>query len=315
MGSESPSEKIKIRSLPLEERIRLYNKAIDLHKKYGWGYVRISKKLSVPIDVVRHWLYHGRIPIRQGHPHLFEPTPSPELAYVIGVVLGDGNLSQRKKSGERSGRVIRLRARDKEFVEKFALAMSKLLRKRKPYKVVFENNQYRVYGYSFYLFEFLKKQFDTLKPFIEAYPTEFIKGVVDSEGSVKISVWRWKTYRTLTINVAITNTNLELLLYVHELLRKHLGIESIIKPSYKAGSKFWRNGKEFTRKKDVYDLVITKLNDVKLFASRVGFSIKRKHQKLLDAIRICEDFKSGEERTEAWLKLYKKKNGRWTRIK
>lgn len=93
MGIETLSEKLRIRSLPLEERIRLYNEVIDLRKKYGWGYVRIGKKLSIPIDVVRHWLHHGRNPIRQGSPNIFKPEPSSELAYVIGVIQGEPAFS------------------------------------------------------------------------------------------------------------------------------------------------------------------------------------------------------------------------------
>jgi len=278
------------------------------------GDIRISRKLSIPINVVRHWLYHNRNPIRQGNPHLFNPQPTPELAYVIGVVQGDGDLHLHFPATRRSGRVIRLRAKDKEFVEKFALATTKLLGKNEPYKVGFERGQYSACAYSYYLYEFLKKPLEELKPFIEAFPLEFVKGVMDSEGCVQVNTWRWKNWETLIVKITMTNTNLKLLLYIQELLSRCLNIRSRIKRSYKKGSKFERNGKIFVRNKDAFDLVIGTINDVKLFASRIGFSILRKQQKLFDAIRIIESCNKGKERTKEWLKLYKKEKGKWIKI-
>lgn len=312
LGEKEP--KPRIRELPLDERIRLYNEVMTLRKKYGWGYIRIGKRLSIPIDVVRHWIHHGRNPIRQGHPHTFKPKPSSELSYIIGVVQGDGDLNLCSPLSERSGRRIRLRSKDKDFVEKFALSTTKLLEKKKPYKVTVNGGQYVSCAYSYYLFEFLKKPLEELKPFIEAHPIEFIKGMIDSEGSVQVNIWCWKNWENLTIKIVLANTNLELLLYLKELLKKYCNIESNIKLSHKKGSKFKCNDNTFTRKKNAYDLVIGKINDVKLFASLIGFSINRKQEKLLDAIRIIENYKSGEERTKAWLQLYKKENNKWKKI-
>ncbi len=273
MNSETAPEKIRVRNLPLEERVRLYNEAMSLHKKYGWGYTRIGKKLSIPIDVIRHWLHHGRNPIHQGNPHIFNPKPSPELVYVIGVIQGDADLHLRSPAIGRSGRVIRLRAKDRDFVAKFASISAKLLGKNEPYKVGFEREQYMACVYSYYLYEFLKKPLEELKPFIEANPTEFIRGVIDSEGSCQVNVWCWKNWKTLVVKITVTNTNVKLLLYLQELLKKRLNIRSNIKSSHKKGSKFKTNDKIFVRNKDAYDLVIGMFNDVKLFASQIGFSI------------------------------------------
>ncbi len=44
---------------------------------------------------------------------------------------------------------------------------------------------------------------------------------------------------------------------------------------------------------------------------RLGFLyIVRKQQKLLDAIRIIENYEEGKDRVKEWLKLYKKENGK-----
>lgn len=117
----------RIRNLPLKERIRLYNEVVLLRKKNGWGYVKIGRSLSIPIDVVRHWLHHGRDPRRHGRMHMFKGDPSPELAYVIGVCQGDADLPKVGKSRERVGQKIRLRAIDKDFVKTFATKAEEIL--------------------------------------------------------------------------------------------------------------------------------------------------------------------------------------------
>jgi len=306
--------KEKIRYLPLEKRMELYEKAMALRKKYGWGYVRIGRELSIPIDVVRHWLHHGRNPIRQGKPYFFEEKASPELAYIIGVCYGDADLPKYPKPRERSGYRIRLRAKDRDFVEKFTSNIAILLGKNKQNTIGFEKGQYRIILHSYYLHKFLKRPLDDMKPFVESYPAEFIKGLTDSEGSAKVSISKWDRWRWLSLGISITSSNLELLRYTRKLLNRHFKIGSIIKPNHKAGSSFWKDGKKFIRNKDAYELIIGKLDDVRLFSYSIGFSITRKQQKLIDAVDILENHNKGPDRVAAWLKLYKKENNRWIRI-
>lgn len=142
-------------------------------------------------------------------------------------------MNLRSPASERSGRIIRLRANDKDFVAKFALFTAKLLRKSEPYKVGFERGQYTTCAYSYYLYEFLKKSLEELEPFVEANPIEFIKGVIDSEGSVQVNTWRWKNWKTLVVKITATNTNLKLLLYLQELLKDVLTSEVISNPVIK----------------------------------------------------------------------------------
>ncbi len=306
---------MSFRNLPINERIRYYNEAMNLRKKYGWGFIRIARNLSLPNDLVRHWLYHERNPIHSGNPNFFIPTASSELAYVIGVRFGDADLQLKRKHSERGGRTIRLRARDKDFVSKFALFTAKLLKKDIPYKISLEDGQYKACSYSCQLYDFLNKQLKDLENFIEAFPSEFLKGLFDSEGSPKVSVVNWKKWKWLSLNVSITNTNLELLIYTQKLLKEYFGIKSNVKSSHKAGTFFIKDGKKNFRTKDAYELVIYKLKSIKLFSSNIGFSINRKQQKLLDAIDIFEKYKTGSERVETWLKLYRKQTYIWEKIR
>jgi intein-encoded DNA endonuclease-like protein len=168
--------KPRIRDTPLKEKLRLYEEAMRLRKERGWGYVRIGRNISVPPDVVRHWIHHGRNPARHGRTHMFEVKPSPELAYIIGVCQGDADLPQDNRRTETKGQKIRLRAIDKDSVEAFASVAASVLGKEKPFVIGKEKESYRAVINSYHLHNFLKKPFDELKPFIEAHPDMFIGG-------------------------------------------------------------------------------------------------------------------------------------------
>ena len=306
---------MSFRNLPINERIRHYNEAMNLRKKYGWGFIKIAKNLSLPNDLVRHWLYHGRNPINSGNPNFFIQKASSELSYLIGVKFGDADLTLKRKHSERGGRTIRLRAKDKDFVSKFASITTKILKKDEPYKVSLENGQYKACAYGYQLYEFLNKPLIDLQSSIEAFPHEFLKGLFDSEGCPKVSVVNWKKWIWLSLNVSITNTNLELLVYTQKLLKEYFGIKSKIKANHKSGTVFIKDGKKYKRTKDAYELIMYGINDIKIFSSNIGFSIFRKQQKLLDAINIFENYKTGLERVNAWLKIYKKQNYIWEKIR
>jgi intein-encoded DNA endonuclease-like protein len=136
---------------------------------------------------------------------------------------------------------------------------------------------------------------------------------VDSEGAVKVSTVKWKSLRWLSLNISITNSDLELLRYTKCLLKKCFGINSIIKGNQKMGSVFFSGGKRYVRNKDSYELVIGALSDVRRFSSDLGFSINKKQRKLHDAIRIFDESEKPSERFDRWLELYEKRNSKWVR--
>ena len=303
---------MRIRDLLIEERMRLYNEAWKIRKELGVGFVRTANKLGIPRDAVRHWFHHGRNPYNEVFRNKFEEKPSSELSYVIGVVMGDGNLSIKRR-GNSTQRQIRLRVNHKEFAERFSVIISKLLGKRKDYKIGKDGRQYVVHAASHQLYDFLKRPFEEFKPFIEKFPAEFIQGFVDSEGSIIATVCKAKGRMWLQSYISITNTNLEFLIYTKELLTKHFGIESKIKASHKKGSSFLSpKGKIFKRTKDAFDLRIYGIHNIKLFNQRIGFTILEKRQKVCDIINIFNCWKPLERRG-VWLNTYAKYNNRWVR--
>jgi intein-encoded DNA endonuclease-like protein len=110
---------------PRELRIKAYNDVLKLRKR-GLSYTEIRdeiyRKYGVWIDktTISKWLrglsspYNGR-----RIPSLELLKPSEDLAYIIGVRLGDGYTSEKSDSC-----IIGLKAKDKEFVEKFATCLA-----------------------------------------------------------------------------------------------------------------------------------------------------------------------------------------------
>jgi intein-encoded DNA endonuclease-like protein len=111
----------------LDLRISLYEKVRELRRN-GLTYAQIideiEKKdsISLPKSTVSYWTRGSANPLRSAHQFVAKPTP--ELAYVIGVETGDGFLNVKAESHQYR---VRLRAVDREFVEEFNRAVSKVL--------------------------------------------------------------------------------------------------------------------------------------------------------------------------------------------
>ncbi|MDT7877870.1 MAG: hypothetical protein RQ862_04870, partial [Candidatus Caldarchaeales archaeon] len=122
------------RCLPRELRIKLYDDAVAL-RRGGLTYKGIIEEIYRRYGVrlfkshISYWLrgvhspYNGR-----RIPSLELLNPSEELAYVIGVKVGDGYTYRRRRTIKGYNDVwIGLKAKDKEFVEEFARCLAKVL--------------------------------------------------------------------------------------------------------------------------------------------------------------------------------------------
>jgi intein-encoded DNA endonuclease-like protein len=135
---------------------------------------------------------------------------------VIGVVLGDGYPKLKRRVRKvYNDVIIRLEAKDKEFVEEFARCLAKVLGRRqiRP-RYVKSSGRYVVEAESKTLYVLLKKPVDLerLKKYIEHCErcmAALLRGFADSEGSVNKRGY-----------IFILNTDLRLLTYM---LRSFLG--------------------------------------------------------------------------------------------
>ena len=264
-----------IRKRPTIEREKLYRLVLELRKQ-GLSYNGIIKRIETDRGVtlrkshISGWLNGKHEPF--GYVRAFDPTPTPDLAYVIGVSLGDGSTSSNRNHSH----MIKLRVIDKEFAEEFARCLGMLLNRSPPLvKWREKTRSWHTQVSSLLLQKFLRQSLDQLKSTIE-FSSEctaaFLRGFFDSEG------WVYKS------QLGVVNTDKELLLYVSHLLALRFDIESFPPSvSSKGGRIVLIKGKFYNANKDCYNVSIAKAS-LLAFQARVGFTIIRRQQRLAAAI-------------------------------
>jgi len=257
------------RRSPLDLRILLHEKALMLRKN-SYTYRQIIEEIAQEYDVrlskntISNWTRGITSPLRAGR--LFVPKPSPGLAYVIGVETGDAFLNVKRKTHQYR---IRLRAVDREFVEAFNQALSKVLGcpPHRLWKGKTERETHVEFG-SYLLHKFLLQKLQHLKVFIEhdaKCVASFLRGFFDSEGCVDRSG-----------NLTATNTDIGLLRYVQRLLKAYFGIETTGPHlGTRKGSILRRRGRSYIRNADCYFIYVRRVYRG-VFYREIGLTIRRK---------------------------------------
>lgn len=193
-----------------------YNKAKKFKTHYCSKkcYDEIKSELVLPIDI----------------------TPSAEMAYILGVIVGDGccNVYTKNWKGkERKSYDIRLSVINYAFARSFADALEKIglhpnvyLGKKPKYRGKNEQRLWNTNAYSKTFTRFYRELRNTtgkLKDFVETCPEggkEFIRGFFESEGHVG----RYKYKRVVGIqnvkHLHMTNTDKELVELVIDFTKK-----------------------------------------------------------------------------------------------
>ena len=272
---------------PRELRIKLRDRVIELRQQgRSYGEIRaiIEQEFGIVLSksIISYWTrgihspYNGR-----RVPSLEMLEPSEDLAYVIGVLCGDGSAWEKSRMHKGYRRVvIYLKAKDREFVEEFAIRIGRLLNRPPPKVRVKSTGYYYVEVKSRTLYELLKRPIDIgkIRKYVEHCErcmAMFLRGLFDSEGSVSEDGY-----------ITVANTNYDLLLYVQELL-KGFDIETSGPwPTTRQGTSLCdpRSGKVYTRKKDCFKLRILASSNADFYRI-VGFTILRKRARLEDYLR------------------------------
>jgi intein-encoded DNA endonuclease-like protein len=272
---------------PRELRIKQYDRAIELRRR-GLSLneirVRLQKEFgdTPHTSTLSYWTRELHSPYNSRgipSPELLEP--SKELAYLIMAILGDGCARVRIHKDSRQDYIIRLDARDKEFVEKVARCAGLVLNRPPPnVDIIKGTRKYYFEVGSKALYELLKKPLEELKQYIEhceECTTSALQAFFDAEGCI------YKDGR-----IVADNTNYELLVYIQQLLLMKFGIETTGSPriSTRQGKPIinLRNGKTYQAKKDCYRICIRKSSN-ETFYRRIGFTIRRKQKRLKDYLR------------------------------
>jgi len=240
-----------------------YIRAMELLNR-RFGITKVSRKLNIPKSTLHYW----RRGIYRPPSVRWMPKPSKELAYVIGVMLGDGYIVREHHYDYD----IELKVKDYEFAEAFSRNIAKVLNKRfrKPHWSE-SHNRWRIYYRSKAFYTWYRRQdLDTLKQYIEhnrETVANFLRGFYDSDGNN----YRYK-------HIFLYNSNLKLLRYTQYLLKKYFSIKAT--GPYliaKAGSiHIKRNGERIKTNHDIYCIAISRMKDIRVFLSEIGFSIREK---------------------------------------
>jgi intein-encoded DNA endonuclease-like protein len=261
---------------PREIRIKAFHDVRKLRKR-GLSLTKIRNKIHrkhgvwIGTETIRRWLrrisspYNGR-----GIPSLELLKPSEDLGYVIGVRLGDGYTRETSRNY-----IIGLGAKDKEFVEKFATCLTKVLGRR-PIRLWKIAGKYVAEASSKTLYELLRKPVDLkrIRRYVEHCPkctAAFLRGLFDSEGYISKAGY-----------IYLHNTNYEVLVYAQRLLRRRFGIESTGPwPHKQKGTTMHdpRTGNQYKHNEDCYYIYIRAESLLK-FHRHIGFSIRRKQNDL-----------------------------------
>ena len=258
-------------AIPLEIRVEMYDQTQRLRKK-RLSYSKIRELFSEKYgfapskSVLSEWLRKIHHPL--GSAHNFVTKPTPELAYVIGVKLGDGSINRRRYNYR-----IRLQSVDREFVEEFDRCASSVLRsKRHTLWKDSRRQEIHVEIGSVLLYSFLRQSLGDLRTWAEHCDmcvSAFLRGFFDSEGSI-----------SPTGELTASNNDTSLLGYVRGLLYEHFRIETTgLHLGKRRGSKLERRGKSYVRNSDTYHIYI-RSKSIKRFARRIGFTIRRKQARL-----------------------------------
>jgi len=271
--------------LPLEIRAKMYEDVVKLRRQ-GLKLSEIQKSLyekygrRLPRSTIYGWINGKHNPFEKVNK--FDELPSPELAYIIGVMLSDGY-----KYLNRRWYFLWLVVNDKEYAKEFGKCLTKVLKKKKQYEPFYNKKKKRwvIAVNSILLFKFLERPFEELKFYIE-YSEEtvasFLRAMFDGDGCIYTKIRERRKQRILVL----TNTNEKLLVYIQYLLKKYFSIEATGPhlSARKNSIRHFPNGKISKTTKDYYYIYIH-AKSLLNFYKHIGFTIKQKQQKLIKAIK------------------------------
>jgi len=256
----------------LSVALKIYNDAKRL-RKMGYGYKRIHKILrqkygnrTPTITTIRRWVLGLCKPLGYYNLKLHE---SADLAYIIGAFLGDGTLTRRKKG--RTCHYVVLTTKDYDFAVEFSVRMARAIGRKMVTPVWSKKRCYYVVRYShiilYYMLKRIREDPFRIYDFIKKYPFDFLRGLYDAEGSVTSE----KNHR---IECGMTNQK-----YIR-LVMELLEVKGYQPRLYKTKNK--------GKRKYIYKIVLSSLDDLIKFANEVGFSIQRKQRRLLYLIEVLK---------------------------
>jgi len=216
---------------------------------------------------------------------------NPELGYIIGVLLSDAKKNIKAI----------LKVKDKDYAEEYLKALNKVTGVNYSSG---ENEQYYVVHVHGSALRYIYRS-ELWKVIRYVYSREFLQGLYDGDGSVGV-----RASKEFKVAIDLTNSNLDLLDFVQKILKQKYSIRTARNIHRKDGEQVSIRGKLSTvRKTEI--LSIYRKDDLIKFCENIRFRIKRKQEKLIDALNILEKYGWSEKAVEEWKKRYQKVNNEW----
>jgi len=204
--------------------------------------------------------------------------------------------------------------KDREFARKFSSTCSQILGKT-PYSVrhIADRDKYETTVANTSFCKFLKQTFSQLDLYIRDHPSGFLRGLADSDGCPAITTTRKRGKPWFFVQIVVaTSTSVPLLSYARKILEECFGLKATLVYKGKPRPRPYEKG-FFHSKKRVFDLRISRFEDIRRFSRVVGFGLSRKQVKLESAIAVRQSFGSGEEAVEEWTRNWEHGKTEWVR--
>jgi hypothetical protein len=274
-GYKTPQNIKKRISLGLKRNYRKnpkIKKIIGLSVKKRWANPKYMKKMKIIRK--RNWKKNPNYKLinsRLKKPILNSKKLTSELAYIIGVILGDGCLKNYKYK-KSSFYLICLGVKNKEFALKFKNYLEKWSGLRVKINIVNSKTfkqgfYYRVILYSKIIFNILQNYIKELNKNIlnsqKKYQIAFLEGLYDSEGSVSFNYYKGYANKV----ISFCNTNKTIIDLVQNILNNYKIQTHLIQEKLNSGKK-------------CYYIKIYKQENFIKFYNLINFSIRYKQNKL-----------------------------------
>lgn len=250
-----------------------YEKALELAKK-GFTCSQINKIVKAKtVGTIYGWIKRGQKP--QGKfLDLNYNKLSLELAYILGTVEGDGYISFKKFKGIISKGHVGLEVKDKDFALHFKHNLERWSGLKASFRARRNSDRSIITLHSLRAAQFIN-DFDiySLTNSNDKIKANFLKGLFDSEGNVSGS--NLDRPRISTRFIGFFNNNIKLIYLVKGLLESlNIKVQNIDK----------RTGIGFKKSGINYRLRIGGKENLQKFKDKIGFSIKRKNNKLKEIL-------------------------------
>lgn len=242
--------------------------ALELHGQ-GLGARRIHKVMpSIKEGRIYSWIG------RRGAKPFPEPdlTPTPILAYILGVLYGDGLVGKYPNTPRGFHYRIRLKVIDNEFIHSFKLAIEKIDLHSSRIYVEKSSGSYLVQTHSKPFYEWFKKlTWNQVYGFLQTIEMkrEFIRGFYESEGCMFRHDPHLKNSKSWSIEM--DNSKFGLIMLVQRILND-LGFFFLFRTRTKPPRYQW------------YTLRLNKQEDAKRFLTEINPCIPRKSLARLEGL-------------------------------